>query len=61
VLLNVAIIAMGVVTVWTQSGWPDLVPGSFIILLALHAACEVWEVSEEERLAAKAPAGEPID
>nr|WP_257907517.1 cation transporter [Janibacter limosus] len=27
----------------------------------LHAAWEVWEVSEEERLAAKAPAGEEID
>ena len=61
VLVNVSIIAMGVLTVWTQSGWPDLILGSFIILLALHAAYEVWEVSEEERLAAKALAGEPID
>ncbi len=61
VLVNVAIIAMGAVTVWTRSGWPDLILGSFIILLALHAAYEVWEVSEEERLAAKALAGEPID
>lgn len=61
VLVNVAIIAMGVVTVWTQSGWPDLILGSFIILLAAHAAYEVWEVSEEERLTARALAGEPID
>ena len=60
VLVNVAIIAMGVVTLWTDSGWPDLVLGCFIILLALHAAWEVWEVSEEERLAAKALAGEDI-
>jgi hypothetical protein len=29
--------------------------------LALHAAYEVWEVSEEERLAAKALAGDAID
>lgn len=61
VLVNVAIIAMGVVTVWTSSGWPDLVLGSFIILLAGHAAWEVWEVSEEERLASKALAGEEMD
>lgn len=61
VWVNVAIIAMGVVTVWTGSGWPDLILGSLIILLAGHAAHEVWEVSEEERLAARALAGEPID
>ena len=61
VLVNVAIIAMGVVTLWTRSGWPDLVLGTFIILLAAHAAHEVWEVSEEERLAARALAGEQID
>lgn len=61
VLVNVAIIAMGLVTLWTRSGWPDLVLGTFIILLAFHAAWEVWEVSEEERLAAKALAGEDLD
>jgi len=61
VLVNAAIIAMGVVTVWTSSGWPDLILGSFIILLAGHAAYEVWEVSEEERLSARALAGERID
>jgi len=61
VLVNVAIIGMAVLTLWTDSGWPDLVLGCFIILLALHAAYEVWEVSEEERLAAKVLAGEAID
>ena len=61
VLVNVAIIVMGVVTAWTRSGWPALVLGCFIILLALHAAHEVWEISEEERLAARALAGEAID
>ena len=60
-LVNVAIIVMGVVTLWTGSGWPDLILGCGIILLALHAAHEVWEVSEEERLEAKALAGEDID
>ena len=47
VLVNVAIILMALVTAWTGSGWPDLVLGCFIILLALHAAYEVWQVSEE--------------
>ena len=60
VLVNVSIIVMGLVTVWTDSGWPDLILGCFIILLALHAAYEVWEVSEEERLAAKVLAGDEI-
>lgn len=61
VLVNVSIIVMAVITLWTDSGWPDLVLGCLIIVLALHAAREVWEVSEEERLAAKALAGEAID
>jgi Co/Zn/Cd efflux system component len=61
VLVNAAIIVMAMVTAWTASGWPDLVLGCGIILLALHAAHEVWEVSDDERLAAKALAGEPID
>ncbi|WP_245750183.1 cation transporter [Nocardioides terrae] len=60
VLVNVAIIAMGLLTLWVDSGWPDLVLGCCILALALHAAWEVWEVSEEERLAAKALAGEDI-
>jgi Co/Zn/Cd efflux system component len=60
VLVNVAIIAMGVVTLWTDSGWPDLILGCGIIALALHAAWEVWEVSEEERLGAKALAGDEL-
>jgi Co/Zn/Cd efflux system component len=61
VLVNVAIIAMAGITAWTDSGWPDLILGTAIILLALHASYEVWEVSEEERLAAKVLAGEAID
>ena len=60
VAVNLAIIAMAGATLWTGSGWPDLVLGCVIILVALHAAHEVWEVSEEERLAARALAGEAI-
>ena len=61
VAVNVAIILMGLVTAWTGSGWPDLVLGVLIIVLNVRAAKEVWEVAEEERLAAKALAGEEID
>ena len=61
VLVNASIIAMAIITASTQSGWPDLILGCIIILLALHAAYEVWKVSEEERLAAKALAGEAIE
>ena len=61
VVVNLAIIVMGVVTAWTLSGWPDIVLGAAIIVLNLTAAREVWEVAEEERLAAKALAGEEID
>ena len=60
VIVNLAIIVMGLITMWTGSGWPDIVLGAIIIALALWAAHEVWEVAEEERLAAKALAGEDI-
>lgn len=60
-LVNTFIIIMAIVTAWTDSGRPDLILGCIIISLALRAAYEVWEVSEEERLAAKALAGEEID
>jgi Co/Zn/Cd efflux system component len=53
VLVNLAIIAMGVVTALTRSGWPDVVLGVAIVGLALHAAWEVWEAAGEERLLAK--------
>lgn len=61
VLINAAIIVMALVTAWTRSGWPDVVLGVLIVVINLGAAKEVWEVAEEERLAAKALAGEDID
>lgn len=61
VAVNLAIIVMGLLTAWLSSGWPDLILGLIIIGLALWAAWEVWEVSEDERLAAKALAGEDFD
>lgn len=61
VLINLAIIAMGILTAATGSGWPDLILGCGIIALAAHAAFEVWEISEEERLAAKELAGQDVE
>jgi hypothetical protein len=45
----------------TLSGWPDIVLGVVLVFLNGAAAKEVWEVAEEERLAAKTPAGEEVD
>mgnify|MGYP002651596933 FL=1 len=53
VLVDLAIIVMGLLTAWTRSGWPDLVLGVLVIALGLHAAWEVWEAAGDERLAAK--------
>jgi Co/Zn/Cd efflux system component len=61
VVINLAIIAMGVLTAVTSSGWPDIVLGLVIVVVNVSAAKEVWEVAEEERLAAKALAGDQID
>lgn len=61
VISNALIIAVAGVTVWTASGWPDIVLGIIIVVLNGTAAKEVWEVAEEERLAARALAGEEID
>lgn len=61
VVVNLAIIAMGVVTFLTRSGWPDLVLGAVIVVVNGAAALEVWGLAGEERLAARALAGEDLD
>lgn len=59
VYINLAIIAMGVVTLlWVRNGWPDIILGLFIVALNGRAAFEVWEAATEEHLAAKALAGD---
>ena len=61
-IINLGIIAMGVLTLTLiPNGWPDLILGLGIVALNLRAAREVWEVAEEENLAAKALAGEVDD
>lgn len=58
---NAAIIVLGLVTWLTDSPWPDVVLGLIIVVINVRAAREVWEIAEDERLAAKALAGEEID
>ena len=58
VIINIAIIAMALLTMAVGSGWPDLVLGVIILVINLGAAKEVWEAATEEDLAAKAEAGE---
>lgn len=61
VAVNLAIIAMALVTAWTGSGWPDIVLGLVIVAVNARAAWEVWGLAGEERLAARALAGEDLD
>jgi Co/Zn/Cd efflux system component len=61
VAVDVAIMAMAVLTAWTGSGWPDIVLGLVIVLVNGTAALEVWRLAGEERLAARALAGEDLD
>lgn len=48
VIVNAAIILIALVTMWTGSGWPDIVLGLFILILNFGAAKEVWEAATEE-------------
>ena len=61
VAVNLAIIAMALVTAWTGSGWPDIVLGAVIVVINTGAAWQVWRLAGEERLAARALAGEDLD
>jgi Co/Zn/Cd efflux system component len=47
-LANVAIIAVGFVTAYSLSGWPDLIVGLGIVAMNADAAREVWSAAREE-------------
>jgi Co/Zn/Cd efflux system component len=53
-LANVAIIAAGIVTAFTLTGWPDLAVGMGIAALNADAARQVWRAAHDEHRAAKA-------
>lgn len=52
-LANVAIIAAGVVTSVTRSGWPDLIVGLGIAAMNADAAREVWTTARAEHKAVR--------
>jgi Co/Zn/Cd efflux system component len=51
---NIAIIAAGLITAYTRSGWPDLIVGVGIAVMNAGAAREVWSTAREEHRAANA-------
>jgi Co/Zn/Cd efflux system component len=51
-LANIAIIAAGIATAYTLSGWPDLITGLGIAAMNLDAAKEVWNAARQEHRAA---------
>jgi Co/Zn/Cd efflux system component len=51
-IANLAIIAAGFVTAYTQSAWPDLLVGLGIAVMNFDAAREVWRAAREEHRAA---------
>ena len=53
VLANVAIVAAGLVTVYTRSVWPDLVVGLGIVLMNADAAREIYQLAREEHHATR--------
>lgn len=53
-LANFAIIAAGLLTVYTLSAWPDLIVGLAIAAMNADAAREVWEAAREEHKIAEA-------
>lgn len=60
VIINVAVIAMALVTLAVGTGWPDIVLGTLVIALNGRAALDVWRLAGEESLAARALAGEDL-
>ena len=47
---NVAIIAAGLVTLWTRDAWPDLVVGLAIAVVNADAALKVFRAAHRERV-----------
>lgn len=45
---NLAIIAVGILTIWFATGWLDIVVGVGIGILNLDAAREVWQAARKE-------------
>ncbi len=53
-LANIGIMAAGLMTIATQSAWPDLVVGLCIAAINVDAAREVWQAARREGVEAEA-------
>lgn len=54
VIINIAIVLMGLITLLVVSGWPDIALGVLILALNASAAAKVWRAAHDEELAARA-------
>lgn len=45
---NIAIVGAGVITLYCNSGWPDLIVGLGIAAMNADAAAKVWNAAQEE-------------
>jgi Co/Zn/Cd efflux system component len=54
VFANIAIILVGVLTLFVPSVWPDVIIGTGIMLMNADAAREVWQAARKEHRAALA-------
>lgn len=53
VAANIAIVAVGLFTVYVRSAWPDLIVGLGIAAMNADAAREVWKAAREEHTTAE--------
>ena len=49
-IVNIAMIAAALLTLWWVSAWPDIVLGAAVIWLNADAAVKVWKRASAERL-----------
>jgi Co/Zn/Cd efflux system component len=54
VFANIGIILAGLLTVYTVSGWPDLIVGLGIAAMNADAARDVWRAARDEHIEARA-------
>ena len=47
-IANLAIIAVGILTIWIATGWLDIIVGIAIAILNIDAARAVWKAAREE-------------
>lgn len=54
-IVNIAMIAAALLTLWWVSAWPDIVLGAAVIWLNADAAVKVWKRASAEQLSGDSP------